>query len=247
MTDMQALSREKVSAAAKLMDSPVWSRYIDRLQLRHLKKYFKRIRSTHRVLELGCGNGRFSFMLAPRCAEIWGIDTNEQDISYCQEKAQLDEVMNANFASASDNYLGLFEDNTFNFVICVTHIEKIIDKADFINILKEIHRVTKKGGRILLLEGISDKRADLRSIALSYRQYFDWVTKHVGDIESEVALELPILRAFARWIYRKVSGRPSEHFVMMALTFFLAPLEWGLPKIFRSPKTLHTLLSVRRR
>lgn len=97
-----------------------------------------------KVLDMGCGSGRFTFGLAKIGAkEVIGIDKDITTAEKNQEKAKL-----PNLKFIKGDVLKLpFEDETFDFVWCkgILHHRGNIDKG-----LDELSRVLKQGGLALL-------------------------------------------------------------------------------------------------
>jgi SAM-dependent methyltransferase len=60
-----------------------------------------------RVLDVGCGSGSYAFALAPRCAEVVGIDISPRMIGLAREHAQAAKVGNASFECAEWREAGL--------------------------------------------------------------------------------------------------------------------------------------------
>jgi 23S rRNA (uracil1939-C5)-methyltransferase len=56
-----------------------------------------------RVLDLYCGSGNFSLPLAQRAKRVWGIDSDEQAITYARQNAAANGLENCRFRAASTN------------------------------------------------------------------------------------------------------------------------------------------------
>jgi 23S rRNA (uracil1939-C5)-methyltransferase len=66
-------------------------------QLYGLARAYARLGGTDRVYDLYCGIGTIGLMLAPRVAELWGLEIVEQAIADAIANARLNEVTNAHF------------------------------------------------------------------------------------------------------------------------------------------------------
>ncbi len=101
-----------------------------------------------KILEIGVGTGT-NFPYHPRGAEVTGIDLSEQMLARAKERARrLDRQV---ALAEGDAQMLEFPDNSFDtaadtFVFCSV--------PDPVRGLKELNRVVKPGGRILLLEHV---------------------------------------------------------------------------------------------
>lgn len=93
-----------------------------------------------RVLDMGCGSGRFTMGLSQFGPEkVTGVDLGEESIEHARETAQAAGINNVEFVVG--DFLDLpFESQTFDFVFCngVIHHSTDMKKA-----LSELHRVLK--------------------------------------------------------------------------------------------------------
>jgi len=109
-----------------------------------------------RVLDAGCGKGRFAKALHQRYAdaEITGLDVSEELLKHVPKgiRAVKESILNMPF-----------EDNTFDVVYCIEALEHVvqIDKAVF-----EMTRVLRPGGRMIVI----DKNKEM----LGIRKLPDW-------------------------------------------------------------------------
>lgn len=95
------------------------------------------------VIDLGCGEGRFSRMLAGRGAQVVGIDCCERFIGYASEHAV-----------GGDRYqLGVMEDlSAFaeqSFDLAVSYIS-LVDVPNLSLVAREVYRVLRRGGRFVV-------------------------------------------------------------------------------------------------
>jgi SAM-dependent methyltransferase len=172
---------------------PRWNKYVDGLQMHHLKKYFKQVKACDTLLDLGCGIGRFTFRLAGLCKEIYGVDGSEEAIKICHKKIEHDQLSNVRFSVMDVRNLK-FEDETFDLVLSVTCLQCITDEAGLIKAVREALRVTKTGGKLLWLECTSDKRNDQYNISLPRDRWFKIIEEAGGRLEQWHGIDVPILR-----------------------------------------------------
>lgn len=100
--------------------------------------------SKDKVLDLGCGNGRYYLAVKEKYAEYFGIDGSEELIKIAKDK-----YPEANFQQ-SDAFNLPFADNFFNKIYSIAvfhHIPSLELRIDF---LKEAKRVLKPGGLLIL-------------------------------------------------------------------------------------------------
>jgi len=95
------------------------------------------------VLDIGCGSGHGSNVLAGKFKKVQGVDLAEEGIAYAKKYWK---KQNITFKIGSGTAIP-FKDNTFDIVVSFEVFEHIKEWKTF---LKEIRRVTKKDGKIYL-------------------------------------------------------------------------------------------------
>ena len=109
------------------------------------KKHFSNKRKTVKILDVGCGDGvLLSFTekkLNNYSLELYGIDLSQKAISVAQKK-----IKNGHFYK-STVYKLPFQENTFDVVISTDVIEHVSKPQ---KMLKEIKRITKENGNIII-------------------------------------------------------------------------------------------------
>ena len=115
------------------------------------------------ILDIGCGGGKTVNTLAKIATEgeIYGIDYSEVSVAVSTNKnKRLIDIGRVKILHASVDSLP-FSDNMFNLVIAV---ESYYFWPDLINNLKEIRRVLKPGGSVILVnEMYRDERFEKRN------------------------------------------------------------------------------------
>ena len=114
-------------------------------------------RGDERVLDIGCGEGNHTLLLARRCGRITGIDTNPDFIATARWfQARLGDGYPADFDDRPLEQIG-FAAGAFDYVFSICVLEHIPDHE---RILEESLRILKPGGRMIFsvdsLEAIDD-------------------------------------------------------------------------------------------
>ena len=79
-----------------------------------LLKIFRNVKNK-KILDLGCGSGDFSQMLAEKGANVVGVDISEKWIEICEERHASSK--NLKFLVADGSNLKQIRNNTFDFVV----------------------------------------------------------------------------------------------------------------------------------
>ena len=93
------------------------------------------------VLDAGCGNGKNIKYFQNKCNMI-GIDKCENLVNICIEKGY--QVTNEDVTNLS------FQNNTFDFILSIAVIHHIETEEMRVNAIKELLRVLKPGGKLLI-------------------------------------------------------------------------------------------------
>ncbi|MGG7163599.1 class I SAM-dependent methyltransferase [Clostridium ihumii] len=143
----------------------------------HLHIHFLKdhIESGKKVLDAGCGAGRFSIELARLGCMVTLLDISDQQLKIAKEKLQQEELISNvdDIINADLRDLSMIKDNTFDTVICygapLNYLLENRDKA-----ISELVRVTKKGGDILI--SVNSKwgviRTQLGRMDFDYTSFF---------------------------------------------------------------------------
>ncbi len=107
------------------------------------------------LIDVGCGTGTFISMLAETSLEIhpFGLDMAESMCKLGVEKARklgLEKILN--FVTADSERIP-FEDESFDIITCSNSFHHY-PRQDAV--LREMHRVLKPGGRVMIIDGYVD-------------------------------------------------------------------------------------------
>ena len=169
-----------------------------------------RAQAGERVLDGGCGDGRFAVELARAGLEVVGVDVAREPLRRAARRApQLD------LRLVSPEQPLPLEDSSFDVVWAGEVIEHVVDTSAW---LSELRRVLRSGGR-LLLSTPAHGRARLLRLALSGRafdEHFDPRADHLRFYSARTLARL--LRDFGFYDVdvRARGGRPLAHTVLLA-------------------------------
>jgi ubiquinone/menaquinone biosynthesis C-methylase UbiE len=102
----------------------------------------------YRVLDFGCGNGRLLELIGSKNIIYTGVDVSQKLINIAKGK-YIEENVNFLKINPSQNSLP-FKDNYFNAVYSVAVFHHIPSKELRLKIAKEVYRITKPGGYIIV-------------------------------------------------------------------------------------------------
>lgn len=126
-----------------------FNQLMDRIQKRCFLDLLKQIPDIKdkKVLEVGCGIGRWAEFLTKRGIDYTGIDISPKMVKVAKQR-----VLNGKFFVSSGETLD-FEDETFDLAFSITVLHHIPYEGK-LKMIKEISRVVKKGGYIITIEDI---------------------------------------------------------------------------------------------
>lgn len=106
-----------------------------------------------RVLDIGCGTGRWAELVVNRLphAEVWGLDLSERMLEHAAVRAK-DYPGRMHFTHGNSQELP-YEDASFDLVTCSHSFHHYPDQ---LKVVKEMRRVLKPGGRVMLVDGCRD-------------------------------------------------------------------------------------------
>lgn len=96
-----------------------------------------------RILEIGSNMGQYTTLFAEKGFQMVGVDLSSKAVEVAKKNAEMSNFRNIDYFQADAEDLNIFEDETFDGVVSFSTLRYI---PDFKKALKEIYRVTKKGG-----------------------------------------------------------------------------------------------------
>jgi SAM-dependent methyltransferase len=114
----------------------------------------------NRILDLGCGNGRFCILFSEMPVEYFGLDPMKEQIDFCRETfsgwphlrfSQIDvrnEVFHPTGAFSAEEYRLPFSDRHFDDIVAYSVFTHLQNLPAAKNYMAEIKRCLKPGGRL---------------------------------------------------------------------------------------------------
>ncbi|MGB9676061.1 MAG: class I SAM-dependent methyltransferase [Candidatus Bathyarchaeales archaeon] len=164
-----------------------------------------------KILDVGCGPGKWSIFL-DKFGSITAIDVSPEMVLLAKENARKHGLRNVAFYVMDVSKLN-FPDAVYDFVNCVTVLQHIHDDERWRMAIREIVRVTRTGGYMLLFETAPNVAVIKRTRYLkirTMRQYVDEFKSAGASLVywRAVDLSLPItllgLRAYAASFNKRV-------------------------------------------
>lgn len=125
--------------------------------LRPVKLILNQFSKNDCVLDVGCGDGRITSLIAPRVKSVIGVDNQDRALKFARLIYESLDVKNVRFEKQSVSKLN-FKGKTFDKVTCFDVIEHMpVDQVE--KSIQEMHRVLKKDGRIYLTTPNRDELA----------------------------------------------------------------------------------------
>jgi ubiquinone/menaquinone biosynthesis C-methylase UbiE len=136
------------------------------------------------VLDVGCGPGKWTKLLAEKGVFAIGVDASTGMVSVAKERMNKTSVKSSQFFAMDVAALG-FRDNTFDFVNCVTVLQHNLVDQKWKRAVREIARATKPNGHILLYELATIFPFKIRTQNLRFRtlqQYENAFAEHGAQL-----------------------------------------------------------------
>jgi SAM-dependent methyltransferase len=142
--------------------------YIDRLQKMVIRKALGK-QKNRLILDFGCGSGRFSDLLADNCEFLVGVEITQEMLDMARYESRYPSTGFALF-----NGLNLpVKDQTFDLAVSVNVLQYITDDSELMNVLSEVRRSLKSGGRFLCIEQVTKNKKRWQRNLQTYLDAFE--------------------------------------------------------------------------
>jgi ubiquinone/menaquinone biosynthesis C-methylase UbiE len=169
-----------------------------------------RVSAGERVLDVGCGEGRFAVELLGAGAQVVGIDVAEEPLR--RARARHHEL---DLRLVSDAGPWELEDSSFDAIWAGEVLEHVADTSAW---LSEVRRVLRSGGS-LLLSTPAHERLTLLRVALSQRAFaerFEPREDHLRFYSRDTLTQLLGDFGFAQVSVRAAGGVPGARRLLLA-------------------------------
>jgi len=171
---------------------PVYRRILDRLP----------VDESTRLLDVGCGAGRFCRIASGRGAQVAGLDATKEFIEIAQKLTPEGEFELGEMESLP------WQNDSFDVV---TGFNSFFLAADMVGALREAHRVARPGGAVALTIFGRPERCDSTRLFASMRRLVEGESAESSESESKPAMQ-PALHeeGVIRGVAREAGLRPTE-------------------------------------
>jgi len=139
------------------------------------------------ALDVGCGDGRISFLLSSEIREIYGIDNQPNPVKMGRLLNKGRKNVKLSIGDACDI---TFPDNSFDLVLAMDVIEHI-PRRFVKKMMEEMVRVCKKGGHIIIT---TPNRSNLRNRiwgdAINPKHYSEYTLPEIARIMERAGLKI---------------------------------------------------------
>jgi SAM-dependent methyltransferase len=203
---------------------------------------FVRVKPGMEILDVGCGVGRWCMEFARKGAHVTGIDISEEMIRIAQQNMEYEDLA-CNLMVSGLDAINL-PDNSFDLVNCISVLMHITDPEKFQKSCREMVRVTRPGGQILLKEWVPRKGKSIRNfehiVGRPHREFIETLEREGVSLIKErgIHLSLHINNIYgaigdrlAKMLRKKVSyvdeTSDNEEFIKAAYPKLLKPFHLG--------------------
>ena len=130
----------------KYFDKQVGSIYKELSE--EILKFLELLVKRNRILDLGCGDGKYSFFIGREGYDVLGIDISQEGIKIANNHKKLNKIENVNFKVA-DIANPKLPQNSFDAISLINSYHCLTAKQR-IKGLNEIKKILKKGGLIFI-------------------------------------------------------------------------------------------------
>lgn len=189
-------------AAVCYPGAPAWlNRFFARLQRRAVTRALaaRRVQGSH-AIDIGCGFGRWTRLLAEHGARAVGVDPTEAMLEAARSVSPPSIEYRGMSATALD-----FPDESFDLVTCITVLQHLTPEEQEVAI-REIARVLRPGGEAVVLDLIDLRDPGQIVYPRSATAWIDCYRRHgLSLVRWEGQEFVPLIRGF-RWLAERVAG-----------------------------------------
>lgn len=171
--------------------------YYDQCEFELRERILPKIGKVDRVLDLGCGNGRFTLVLAKTAATVEAFDISPVLIAEALAAAEQAGVKTIRF-QVSDIAHMRWPKSHYDVVSCMGVLSTLIDEWAFTKVVRNIRNSVRAGGFVILRESLSSlpdgQLTESDTYAIRYRNE-DMYRKTMADVGMTLQYEAPLIRS----------------------------------------------------
>ncbi len=192
--------------------------YIDTIHREALQKALGKSKK-ERIVDFGCGSGRFSDLLSYRCKFLVGFEITQEMLDVAKN-----ECRNSNTGFVMYDGLNLpMKEQKVDAFVSVTVLQYITDDGELEKVLKEITRCLKPGGELICIEQVTKNQRRWQRDLRTYLSLFERSgLKEIADY--------PVRKGHFLWLYPIYLG-----FVPKSLFKATAKLEMLIRRVLWRP------------
>lgn len=133
-----------------------YNAYIQATQRRALAP-FLHVGASDRVLDVGCGVGRWSLQMAARGADVTGIDLSRSMVAEASRRAAA-QGLSSHCRFLEHDLADLELEGTFSRIVVVTVLQHILEESRLREAIARLARHLRPGGRLIALEAAPTRR-----------------------------------------------------------------------------------------
>ncbi|MCH8039989.1 MAG: class I SAM-dependent methyltransferase [Nitrospinae bacterium] len=147
------------------------------------------VHSGNQVLDLGCGTGTLAQMCIERGAVVTGVDANSGMLAVAKRNSPSANYLNISLGNL-DEHLG---DESFDIILSTLAFSELT-RAERIHVLKQIKRILKNGGKVLIGDEIIPENILAKWLYYAFRlpmRFLTWVitqttTNAISNFDDDV-------------------------------------------------------------
>ncbi len=135
-----------------------------------IKLFIPKISEVDQVLDIGCSNGRFTFLVSKHCQTVDAFDLSPNLINSARDQAEKDGIENINF-NVKD-IRNLKTEKIYDHIMCMGVFTAIPDEKIVKEAVSKIPKIIKKNGYLVLKDSLASSDSQIyvnADYAASYR------------------------------------------------------------------------------
>lgn len=138
---------------------------VGKLEIDRIKTRLSKFYGTGHVLELGCGNGTYTKVMADNAQSVTATDVSREMLNVCQKRlCDCDNVK----TQLADGFNLPYRDNSFDTLFMANLLHVVPEQN---KLLQECHRVLKPFGQVIVMSVTMYKMSLINRAKLLYRYH----------------------------------------------------------------------------